>query len=698
MAAGAGIAREPDVEAVEAMFFGRFDARGTMLRGISRFPRASTATVGPDGRVAFQRYWDPEPPWRRRASPSEAQEHLATLLDRAVARSLTGEDDLPERWRHRLAHDRRVRRPHTVELTGEPLLAVSSVYPEDSASTSRAGSSSWPSGSASALHAHTPTSRPLDDAEHWVDVLDGRWTRCRSRSWPRTTRSRAGSARGASSPARWRRSSRSGSTSSATSSSTAGCAPRGPGCATSGPAASPGRGSRGAPALLLSPRLALGYRRLRDGRISASLELGRPEVAGSPGPRPDLARPARRRWLEHQLDPLVGVGAYSFDADALAPRSAACMSAGRSWTSTCGSSSLRFQRREVPDAVPKSLLRESVRGRLPDELLDRADKTFFNDFALRTADYEGIRRLALTSELRIEGVDYGSSPSAWSARDLDVVELLWAYDLARVRCPGAGREPAGRLLRLRVRSSSSSPTCARAAIRSRWPRPTSMVPRPATAPARMEGDPGASPTPSSTRTGRASACGSPTPAVLGRAGAGRVEVPADGGLRTEERLWGIPALFCFRARGDLPLHAAAVETEGGAVPVAAPRTYGKTTMAAAFHRAGAGSWPRTPRASGWDGAAAIVPGPAMLRVRLDVAERLDLPRARLLGEDAERAHYALDAPGDCEPVPLRASSSSTSPRRQRRSSRSSSPRRSETSGRSASACRPRRTWACPLPA
>ena len=47
---------------------------------------------------------------------------------------------------------------------------------------------------------------------------------------------------------------------------------------------------------------------------------------------------------------------------------------------------------QFPDALPKSLLRESVRGRLPDALLDRTDKTYFNDFALRTADYDGLRR------------------------------------------------------------------------------------------------------------------------------------------------------------------------------------------------------------------------------------------------------------------------------------------------------------------
>jgi hypothetical protein len=134
----------------------------------------------------------------------------------------------------------------------------------------------------------------------------------------------------------------------------------------------------------------------------------------------------------------------------------------------------------------------------------------------------------------------------------------------------------------------------------------------------------------------------------------RIEVPADGGLRTEERLWGIPALLCFRARGDLPLHAAAVDVDDGAVLLAAPRTFGKTTMAAAFHRAGHRVLSEDTSCVRLGPEPAIVPGPAMLRVRRDVATRLELPRARRVGEDDDRVHYALREPGDCEPVPLRA--------------------------------------------
>jgi hypothetical protein len=134
----------------------------------------------------------------------------------------------------------------------------------------------------------------------------------------------------------------------------------------------------------------------------------------------------------------------------------------------------------------------------------------------------------------------------------------------------------------------------------------------------------------------------------------RIDVPADGDIRREERLWGIPSLLCFLARGDLPLHAAAVEAEGGAIVVAAPRTYGKTTMAAAFQRAGHRVLSEDTTCVRLGAEPAVVPGPAMLRVRRDVAAELELPSVRRVGESEDRLHYALRDPGGCEPVPVRA--------------------------------------------
>ncbi|MGD9571034.1 MAG: hypothetical protein AB7V62_04010 [Thermoleophilia bacterium] len=126
-------------------------------------------------------------------------------------------------------------------------------------------------------------------------------------------------------------------------------------------------------------------------------------------------------------------------------------------------------------------------------------------------------------------------------------------------------------------------------------------------------------------------------------------------VRREERLWGLPVLLCFLHRGDLPLHAAVVQVGDGALVVGAPSTFGKTTLAAACWRAGH-------RVLGDDLACvrggdepAVIPGPALLRLRPDMAERLGLDEEDEVIDLAGRVRVVLggDRLGDCAPVPLR---------------------------------------------
>ena len=122
----------------------------------------------------------------------------------------------------------------------------------------------------------------------------------------------------------------------------------------------------------------------------------------------------------------------------------------------------------------------------------------------------------------------------------------------------------------------------------------------------------------------------------------------------EERLWGYPALLCFLRRGDLPLHAAAVEVDGGALIIGGSSTAGKTTLAAAFARAGHRVLSEDLTCYRPGPEPTIIPGPAMLRLRPDMAARIEIPGATVLRADAARTHLALsDAAGDCRPVPLR---------------------------------------------
>lgn len=138
----------------------------------------------------------------------------------------------------------------------------------------------------------------------------------------------------------------------------------------------------------------------------------------------------------------------------------------------------------------------------------------------------------------------------------------------------------------------------------------------------------------------------------------RVKLPrgADSAVRREERLWGVPAMLCFLARGDLPLHAASVDVGGEAVLLAAPGYFGKTTLAAGFEAAGYRVLAEDVSCIRFSPEASVVPGPAMLRVRQDVAERLVLPGAREVASSDNRVHFSLDpdSRGDSRPVPIRA--------------------------------------------
>jgi hypothetical protein len=72
-----------------------------------------------------------------------------------------------------------------------------------------------------------------------------------------------------------------------------------------------------------------------------------------------------------------------------------------------------------------------MRGRVPDAILDRKDKTAFDAHALATADYDGLRRYVLESEQRLAGIDYRLVAERIERRNMSLFELVWAYDLAR---------------------------------------------------------------------------------------------------------------------------------------------------------------------------------------------------------------------------------------------------------------------------
>lgn len=124
----------------------------------------------------------------------------------------------------------------------------------------------------------------------------------------------------------------------------------------------------------------------------------------------------------------------------------------------------------------------------------------------------------------------------------------------------------------------------------------------------------------------------------------------------EALLWGTPAAVTMSLRGDLPLHAAAVEVEGGAVLFSGPGGSGKTTLAAVFQQAGHRLLADDLTGCRPGPAPAVLPGPALARLRPDSIERLDLAAFVPAWRHPDRTFAAVDPDlrGDGGPVPLRA--------------------------------------------
>jgi hypothetical protein len=128
------------------------------------------------------------------------------------------------------------------------------------------------------------------------------------------------------------------------------------------------------------------------------------------------------------------------------------------------------------------------------------------------------------------------------------------------------------------------------------------------------------------------------------------------GLLLESMLWGTPAAVALTRRNALPLHAGSVDVDGWGILLAAPGTLGKTTLAGAFHAAG-----HRMLADDMSGAVltpipALLPGPAVIRARPDVAELFRFDRTEAVLTTPARTHLALtpQTKGNGEPVPLRA--------------------------------------------
>ena len=172
--AGAGIERRADQGAVEDIFFGRLEESRTALAGVSRLPKGSLARGRAGEPARIRRYWDPSGLLETaRFNDDEVSDRLVELLERVVRRAVTGADAISLSGGIDSPTVAALAAARHLELSGRPLVALTAVYPEQPSVDERRYVELVSEHLGLPLETYVPSTRPLDDVEHWVDLLDG---------------------------------------------------------------------------------------------------------------------------------------------------------------------------------------------------------------------------------------------------------------------------------------------------------------------------------------------------------------------------------------------------------------------------------------------------------------------------------------------------------------------------------------------
>ena len=434
--AGAGIRREPDVDVVEGIFFNSFDDETPCaLRGVQRLPKAHGITAGPTG-VRLRRYWNPEALLESaRISNGELEERFAELMDQAVSRCLTGQDAISLSGGIDSPAVAAFAAPRHVELSGRRLQALSAVYPRYPSVDERPYIELLATHFEIPLHTFEQQANVLDDLAYWVALADG--------PYPAASLAHYAEDYGLARDLGFRTiltgehaefvfalnwylidhylsHARLGDLTRHLNA----------------------RHARGAPWRWLAFDVARG---MAPGRLLAARErrtrLGLPTwidgAKASEGTAQDIAS-VRQRWRRLQLAAFRGPG-LSGEAEAICQ--AACgVRVRRPWTDVD-----LFElflslpaAQKFPDTQSKSLVKRQLRGRVPDAVLDRQDKTVFDEALLAQIDYSTLRRFLVDPPHQLKGIDYGALAERLRRQDCDRSDYLYAAKLAGVHAFLAG--------------------------------------------------------------------------------------------------------------------------------------------------------------------------------------------------------------------------------------------------------------------
>lgn len=425
---GAGIPKEPDLDVVERIFLHNVDDETPCaLRGVRRLPKATGITADRNG-IRLRRYWQPELLLETaRYSADELKARFDQLMDQAVSRCLTGKDVVSLSGGIDSPAVAAFAAPRHLERFGRPLHAQTVVYPKYPSVDERRYVEPLAKQLGMPLHMWEQETNALSDLDRWAALTDTPFRGTSAAQYAEDY----GRARDLGFRmvltgehaefvfalqsflvdhylthgrfhAAWRELS----------------ARRAKGYSLWSLARFLGRSL--APDTVMSARNALKKPKLST--IPAWVDKRR--VADAP------AVAVWERWRRLQLAGFIGPG-ISLEVDEIC-QAVSGVRARRPWTDI---DLWEFflslpAEQKFPDLRAKGLVRNLLRGRVPDQILDRKDKTVFDEAALAQIDYATLRRYLSAPDYRIAGVDYGLLAERIQAGNLDRIDYAWAGNLA----------------------------------------------------------------------------------------------------------------------------------------------------------------------------------------------------------------------------------------------------------------------------
>jgi len=425
---GAAMVAIPDEDMIHRVFWGQpISDQQSYLRGAERIPKASVLTVDELGH-RIDRYWDPQRLLETRQETGHLRDEFVARMEKAAERalgpnpvvSLSGGIDAPAVAAFAA--------PMYAARTGLPLPALSAVYPSQPAVDESQYIELVATRLNMDLRTFVPSAGPLDDINRLLSIAEG----------PVPTVSLAESAEyyGMASSQGFR-------------------------TILTGEMAEfvMAMGSQTLRHLVTRGRLIPAARYLREERARGvrPKRLVR-EGAASLLPEAWLAARRRRRgqlpqqrvtWLEaerfpprnrdrqlssvwetQQLSAFFGPG-LSVEADE-AIQVARGVRVRRPWLDLdlwefflSLPAAVKY-----PDGGYKSLVRKWLRGIVPDEILDRRDRTFFDDSFFARVDYSVLKQHLGSDAYQMPGVDYKRLRHRLDEGEMPLIELMWAKDLA----------------------------------------------------------------------------------------------------------------------------------------------------------------------------------------------------------------------------------------------------------------------------